>query len=111
MDRNNLLAYLDFNKEFKIRTDDSNFQLGAVISHKFKPFDFYSIKITDSHKRYSVSEKELLIIVETLKEFRTVLFGKILRIHTDHNTLYMYIYNTERVLRWILILEDIGTYT
>ena len=67
MDRNNLLAYLDFNKEFKIRTDDSNFQLGAVISHKFKPISFYSRKLTDAQQRYTEREREILSIVENLK--------------------------------------------
>ena len=46
--RNNLLAYPDFNEEFKIKTDASNFQLGSVITHKVKPTAFYIRKLTDS---------------------------------------------------------------
>ena len=34
MDRDTLFAYPDFNEEFKIHTDASDFQLGEVISHK-----------------------------------------------------------------------------
>ena len=37
-----LLTYPDFNKTFKIHTDARNYQLGAVISQKFKPIPFYS---------------------------------------------------------------------
>ena len=34
VDWDNLLTYPDFNENFKIRTDASNFKLGAVILHK-----------------------------------------------------------------------------
>ena len=86
MARDNLLTYPDFNEAFKINTDASAFQLGAVISQKVKPIAFYSRKITSSQKRYTVTEKELLIVLETLMEFRTILLGKKLRIYTDHKT-------------------------
>ena len=53
MARDTLLAYPDFIEEFKIYTDDSKFQLEAVICQIGKPITFYSIKLTDSHKRYT----------------------------------------------------------
>ena len=56
MDQDNLLAYTDFNKEFKINTDASKLQLGAVIIQKSKPISFYSRKITDAQKRYTFTE-------------------------------------------------------
>ena len=37
-----LLYYSDFFEEFKIRTDASDFQLGAVIIQEVKPIAFYS---------------------------------------------------------------------
>ena len=67
MDCNTLLAYPDFNEEFKIRTDASDLQLGAVIIQKFKPISLYSKKFTDAQKMYTVTEKELLSIVGNLK--------------------------------------------
>ena len=67
MARDTLLAYPDFNEEFKVHTDARKFQLGSVISQKGKPISLYSIKLTDSQKRYTVTEKGLLIIFETLK--------------------------------------------
>ena len=66
MARDTLLTYPDFNKTFKIHTAASTFQLGAVISQKGKPVDFYSRKRNDSQQRYTVTDKELLSIVETL---------------------------------------------
>ena len=37
---NNLSTCPDFNETFKIHTNARNFQLGAVISQKFKPISF-----------------------------------------------------------------------
>ena len=45
MSRNTLLTYPDFNETFKIHTNASEFRLGAVISQKGKPIDFYSRKL------------------------------------------------------------------
>ena len=75
------------NEIFKIHTDANSFQLGAVIGHKDKPIDFYSRRLTDSQQRYKVTYKELLCIVETLKEFITTLLGQKLRIYTDYKNL------------------------
>ena len=54
VDRDTLLTYPDFNETFEVHTNASAFQLGAVIIHKVKPINLYSIKITSSHKRYTV---------------------------------------------------------
>ena len=56
--RDTLLTYLGFNKTFKIHTDDSAFQLEAVISQKCKPIAFYSRKLTDAQQRYTVTENK-----------------------------------------------------
>ena len=64
---NTLLDYPNFDEEFKIHTDASKFQLWVVIRYNGKPIAFYSSKLTDYQKGYTVIEKELLSIVETLK--------------------------------------------
>ena len=58
-----LSAYPDFNEDSKIHTNASNLQLGAVINHDGKSITFYSRKLTDYHKRYTVTEKDLLSII------------------------------------------------
>ena len=53
-------------------------------------------------------ERELLSIVETLKEFRTVLLGHKLRIYTDNKNFFYKVFDTDVVLRWRLILKEYG---
>ena len=106
MDRDNLLTYTDFNEIFQIHTDASRYQLELVISQKGKYIAFYGRKHTDSQTSYTVTEMEIPRIVENLKEFRTILIGQRLRIYTDHKNLTCKNYNTDRVLRWRLILEE-----
>ena len=57
MARDNLPTYSYFNETFKIHTDASAFQLGAVISQKGKPIAFYSRNNTDSQQRYIATDR------------------------------------------------------
>ena len=103
-----LLAHPDFTKPFEIHTDASKYQLGAVISQDAKPLAFYSRKLNDAQLNYTTTERELLAIVETLKEFRTLLLGQRIVVYTDHKNLTYKVFNTERVMRWRLIAEEFG---
>ena len=69
-----LLSFPDFSKPFVIHTDASHTQLGAVISQNDKPIAFYSRKLNPAQTRYTTTERELLSIVETLKNFFKILF-------------------------------------
>ena len=95
-----LLAYPDFNQPFHVHTDASKSQLGAVISQNGKPIAFYSCKLNPAQTRYTTTERELLSIVETLKEFRSILLGQQIIIHTDDKNLTYKQLNSDRVLRW-----------
>ena len=81
------LAYPDFNKTFEIYTDSSDKQLGGVITQKGRPLAFYSRKLRGAQLNYTVTEKELLGVVETLKEFRGILHGHKIKVYTDHKNL------------------------
>ena len=76
MARETLLAYPDFNQPFIIHTDASHKQLGAVISQGKRLIAFYSRTLSLAQTHYTTTKRELLSIVETLKEFRNILLGQ-----------------------------------
>ena len=93
-----------------MHTDSSEFQMGGIISQESRPVAYWSKKLTTTQQKYPTIEQELLAIVELLKEFRCMLYGQKLRVHTDHknltyrNTTFKY----NRVLRQRLLLEEFG---
>ena len=97
--RETILAYPDFSKPFDIHTDASHTQLGAVISQNKRPIAFYSRKLSDAQTRYTTTERELLAIVETLKEFRNILLEQQIIVSTDHKNLTCKSFNTECVMQ------------
>jgi RNase H-like domain found in reverse transcriptase len=101
-----LLAYSNFNKPFNIHTGASHTQLEAVVSQENKPIAFYSRKLNPAQTRYTTTERELLSIVEILKEFCNILLGQQIGVYTDHKNLTCKNFNTERAMRWRLLLES-----
>ena len=71
-----VLAYPDFSKVFEIYTDASSKQLGAVITQDNRPITIFSRKLSETQHKYSITKIELLAIVETLKEFKGMLWGQ-----------------------------------
>jgi hypothetical protein len=54
--------------------------------------------MNSAQQNYTTTEKELLSIVETLKEFRNILLGHNVIVHTDHKNLTFKNFKTERVM-------------
>jgi hypothetical protein len=100
-----------FDKPFIIHTDAIHRQLGAVISQDNHPIAFCSRKLNDAQTCYATTERELLSVVETLKEFRMILFGHKIVVWTDHKNLIHNELKSERVLRWRLLMEEHGPKT
>ena len=100
-----LLTYADFIETFKIHTNASVFQLGAIRIQKGKPVAFYTRKMTDPQQRYRETERELISIVENIKGFRTLLLGHKSLIYTYHKNLTCECFSTDRSLIQRLILE------
>ena len=64
--------------------------------------------MNSAQQNYTTTEKDLLSIVETLKEFRNILLGHQITVYTYHKNLTYKMFNTERVMRLRLILKEFG---
>ena len=106
--RDVVLAYPDYSKKFVIYTDASTRQLGGCITQDNRPIAFFSRKLTKAQEKYTVTELELLSIVETLKEFKGMLLGYEIQVMTDHINLTSKNLglDSDRVLRWRLLLNE-----
>ncbi len=82
-----VLAYLDFLKPFEIYTDASAKQLGAMIAQDNRPITFFSMKLSKTQQKYSVTEIDVLAIVERLKEFKGMLWGQDIKVFTENKNL------------------------
>ena len=84
-----ILAYPDFEQEFHVYADASDYQLGGIIMQNNRPLVFYMRKLNKAQAMYPTGEQELLSIVETIKSFDNILCGQRIVVHTDHlNLLY-----------------------
>eukprot|EP00804_Cyclotella_cryptica_P013137 CCRYP_019654-RA/>CCRYP_019654-RA protein AED:0.35 eAED:0.38 QI:0/-1/0/1/-1/1/1/0/230 len=104
------LAYPDYSQGFEIYTDSSKFQLGAVITQNNRPLMFFSRKLSQTQQKYSVTEQELLAIVETLKEFKGMLWGQQIMVYADHKNLMQnaLVLTSDLVYCWRILLEEYG---
>ncbi|POM59194.1 Gag/polymerase/env Polyprotein [Phytophthora palmivora] len=91
-----LLAFSDFTKPSDIYGDASGKQLGGFIQQEGKLIPCYSRSLTSAQLNYTTMELELLLVLEILKEYRTILLGFPVIVHTDYKNL---IFSTENSLR------------
>jgi ribonuclease HI len=66
--------------------------------------------LTKTQKKYSVTEIELLAIVEVLKELKGMLWGQWVKVYTDHKNLMQKAlgHTSDWVYHWRLLLEEFG---
>ncbi len=103
-----VLAYPDFSKPFEIYMDTSSMQLGAIIAQDNRLIAFSSRILSIQQQKYSVTKIELLAIVETLKEFKVMLWRQSIKVFIDHKNVTRDALGltSYRVYRWRLLLEE-----
>jgi RNase H-like domain found in reverse transcriptase len=94
-----------------VYTDASKYQLETVIMQEGSPLAFYSRKLNRAQKRYTTGEQELLLIVETLKEFGNILLGQKVIVHTNHKNIRYGNLTNDRITRWRLLIEELAQNT
>ena len=71
-----------------VTTDASQYALGAVLEQeeekKRRPVAFASRTLNEAEQNYAAHERELLAIIDTLKWWRSYLYGNFFTVHTDH---------------------------
>ncbi|KAE9338298.1 hypothetical protein PF008_g12127 [Phytophthora fragariae] len=102
------LVFPDYTTHFDVHTDASGFQLGAVISQRGRPVAFWSKKCNDSQRKYPANQLELFSIVLVLREYRSMVLGQDVRIHTDHLNLTYSTFNNWQMMRWRSEVVEFG---
>lgn len=107
-----ILCLPDLNTDFILRTDASNFGIGAVLMQEHEgmkfPISYASRKLLSREIRYSVIEKECLALVWGIQKFESYLYGREFLLETDHQPL-LYLNRAKvanaRLMRWALALQ------
>ena len=102
-----LLNYPYWTIPFTVHNDASDKQLGAVISQNNKHIAFFYRVLSKPQRNYFRTEKELLAILEFLKQFQGIIFGYEINVFSYHKNLFYAstLSEPQRVMRWQLIIE------
>ena len=103
----------DWNREFEIMCDASDFAMGAVLGQNdekvFKAIYYARKTFNEAQEKYSTTKKEMLAIVFACEKFRQYILGSHVIIHTDHAAIKYLMAKKEvkpRLIRWVLLLQE-----
>ena len=89
-----VLAALDLDKKFRVEANASNYATGGVLFMKcsdniWRPVAFISKSLSDREHNYEIHNKEILVVIKCLEEWRHFLEGAVIRfeIWTDYKNL------------------------
>nr|GEZ03553.1 reverse transcriptase domain-containing protein [Tanacetum cinerariifolium] len=108
-----ILVTLDWDEPFELMCDASNFSRGAVLGQRktkhFQWIHYASKTMTDAQAHYTITEKELLVVVYAFEKFQSYLVFSKSIVYTDHLALnYMFSKQDAkpRLLCWVLLLQE-----
>ena len=106
-----IMLTLDWNNDFEIMCDASDYAMGVVLRQKtekiFKAIYYASKTFNEAQENYSTTENEMLAMVFVCEKFRPSIFGSHVLIHTDHAANRFLMAKKEakpRLIRWVLLL-------
>ena len=107
------MAKPDWNKEFEIMCDASDYAMGAALGQKvdkmFRALYYSSKTFNKAQENYSTTKKEILAMAFACEKFRPYILGSHIIIHTDHAVIKYLMAKKEakpRVIRWVLLLQE-----
>ena len=109
-----VLSYPDYSRRFILDTDASDVGIGAVLSQVREDRSegvvaYASRSLSRPERRYCVTRKELLAVVEFVHHFRQYLLGREFTLRTDHGSL-VWVRNFKepegQLARWLEKLEE-----
>ena len=111
-----LLRYPRTDKPFVIRTDASDFGLGAVLEQEaddalLHPIMYMSRALSPSERKFTISEKEMLAIVFALRRSYNYIAGSSdITVMTDHQALHQAMQRrmdgNKRIERWAILIAQ-----
>lgn len=111
------LAHPTMRSKLCLNVDASDGRVGSALNqiknNHLEPLGFYSKRLTETQKRYSTYDRELLAIYQSVKFFRTSLEGREFTIFTDHKPLiFMFSKKLEQTSpRQLRHIDFIGQFT
>ena len=107
------MATLDWNKEFEIVCDASDYAMGVVLGQRiekiFRVIYYAKKSFNETQENYSTTKKKMLAMVFACVKFRPYILGSHVIIHTDHAAIKYLMAKKEakpRLIRWVLLLQE-----
>lgn len=108
-----VLVTPNFEKSFVIQCDASKVGIGGVLAQEDdegveRPISFFSYKLNQAEKNYSITELECLAALKSIEKFREYVEGHTFKVITDHASLQWLMRQGDlngRLARWSLKLQ------
>ena len=108
-----IMATLDWNKEFEIVCDASDYAMGAILGQRTEKFFrviYYASKtFNEAQENYSTRENEMLAMVYSCEKYRPYILGSHVIIHTNHAAIKYLMAKKDvkpRLIKWVLLLQE-----
>jgi len=89
-----VLAALDLDKKIRIEVDTSDYTMEGILfikceDRKWRPVVFFSKLLNETERNYEVHDKEMLVVIRELENWRHLLEGTKFKfeVWTDHKNL------------------------
>ena len=108
-----IMATPDWNKEFEIMCDASDYAMGVVLGQRtdktFRAIYYASRTFNEARENYSTTEKEMIAMVFVCEKFMPYILGSHVIVHNDHAAIKYLLAKKDakpRLIKWVLLLQE-----